>query len=207
QEKMASVVLPDGVRDVPDGSTVAELAAGINPRLARIAIAARVDDRLVDLSHKLRSDIRAEILTEDHAESLAIMRHSTAHVLAQAVRRLYGADVQYTIGPAIENGFYYYFQFSPGATLSPEELPKIEAEMKKVIDANFPSEREEVTCEVARTRMRGEGQRFKDEIITELEDKGERIVSLYRQGDFLDLCRGPHVPSTGRIKGVKLTRI
>jgi threonyl-tRNA synthetase len=131
-----------------------------------------------------------------------VMRHSTAHVLAQALRNLYGTSVQYTIGPVIENGFFYDFELPPG--FSVDELPKVEAEMQKLIDANLPFSREDVSPERAKEILHGESQRFKDEIIDELVKAGEKTVSIYRQGNFTDLCRGPHLPATGKIKAFKL---
>ena len=133
------------------------------------------------------------------------MRHSTAHVLAQALRHLYGKDVQYTIGPVIENGFFYDFELPPG--FSADALPKVEAEMQKIIESNLPFSREDVDPNKAKEILHSENQRFKDEIIDELAKAGETSVSIYRQGDFTDLCRGPHVPTTGKIKSFKLMSV
>lgn len=202
---MANITLPDGsVRHLPDGTTVRDFAAGIGPKLAKAAVVGKVDDQLVDLSRPLTGDRRVSIVTPADPEALEVLRHSTAHILAQAARRLYGADFQYTIGPVIENGFFYDFKFPDGVTLTADDLPKIEEEMKKVVAADLPFGREDVPCAEARQRLAGENQRFKDEIITELEGKGEQTVSLYKQGEFLDLCRGPHLPSTGRVPAFKL---
>jgi len=203
---MAAVKLPDGsVKEVADGTSVRELAESIGKRLAAAAIGAKIDGKPVDLGHKLFGEHQVQILTDRDPEALEMLRHSCAHVMAQALRHLYGRDVQYTIGPVIENGFYYDFKL-PRA-ISAEDLPKIEAEISRIIDADLPFQREEVSAPEARQRLAAENQRFKDEIITELEREGEKTVSLYRQGDFLDLCRGPHVPSTGRIKAVKLLSV
>jgi len=202
---MASIKLPDGsVKEVPDGSTVLQLAESIGKRLAQAAIVGKVDGKLVDLSFPLAGTHEVSIITERDADGLYVMRHSTAHVLAQALRHLYGAKLQYTIGPVIENGFFYDFEFPAGVTISAADLPKVEAEMQKIVAADLKFSREEVEPARAKDLLHAEGQRFKDEIIDELSAAGETSVSIYRQGDFTDLCRGPHVPSTGRIKAFKL---
>jgi threonyl-tRNA synthetase len=203
---MASITLPDGsIKQLADGSTVAELAESIGKRLAAAAVVGRVDGKLVDLSYKLTGDHAVQILTDRDPDALAVMRHSTAHVLAQALRRIYGKEVQYTIGPVIENGFFYDFELPPG--FSADALPKVEAEMQKIIDENCAFSRSDVVPDEARAALKGENQHFKDEIIDELVQQGEKTVSTYRQGDFLDLCRGPHIPATGKIKAFKLTSV
>jgi threonyl-tRNA synthetase len=200
---MASIKLPDGsLKEISDGSTVLQLAESIGKGLARAAIVGRVDGKLVDLGGKLTGEHEVSIITERDPDGLYVMRHSTAHVLAQALRNLYGTSVQYTIGPVIENGFFYDFELPPG--FSVDELPKVEAEMQKLIDANLPFSREDVSPERAKEILHGESQRFKDEIIDELVKAGEKTVSIYRQGNFTDLCRGPHLPATGKIKAFKL---
>ncbi len=203
---MAAITLPDNsVREVPDGITVGEFAATIGRGLAKAALIGKVDGKLVDLSHKLTGPHTVAIVTDKDADGLNVLRHSTAHVLAQALRNLYGEKVQYTIGPVIETGFFYDFELP--VALSHEDLAKVEAEMKKIIDADYPFAREDVVPDKARTELRARQQTFKDEIIAELEQAGEKTVSLYTQGNFLDLCRGPHIPSTGRIKAFKLMSI
>ena len=203
---MAEVKLPDGsIRQVPDGTTVGQLAESIGKRLAQAAIAAQVDGKLVDLSLPLRGNHEVQIVTDRDPQGLYVMRHSTAHVLAQALRHLYGRDVQYTIGPVIDNGFFYDFEFPDG--FRQEDLPKVEAEMQKIIDQKLEFKRDEHPPEHAKELLHGEKQRFKDEIIDELATAGEKTVSTYRQGDFLDLCRGPHVPNTGKIKAFKLLNV
>jgi len=200
---MATITLPDSTtREIPDGTTVAQLAEMIGKRLAAAAIVGRVDGKLVDLSHKLTGNHQVAIVTDRDPDGLFVVRHSTAHVLAQALRHLYGDKVQYTIGPVIEGGFYYDFELPQ--PVSAEDFAKIEAEMQKIIDADYFFRRDEVPPPQARDLLRAQGQRFKDEIIDELANAGEKTVSTYQQGDFLDLCRGPHVPSTGKIKAFKL---
>ena len=205
---MATAILPDGSkRELVDGSTVYQLAESIGRGLAKAAIVGRVDDKLVDLSHKLTGEHKVAIVTEKDADGLLVVRHSTAHVLAQALRHLYGKELQYTIGPVIDNGFFYDIEFPAGVKISVDDLPKIEAEMQKIVASDLQFSREEVSCDQGRALLKGESQRFKDEIINELEQGGEKCVSIYRQGDFTDLCRGPHIPSTGKIKAFKLLSI
>ncbi len=205
---MAHLKLPDGsVRDLPDGSTVAQLAESIGRGLAKAAIVGRVDGKLVDLSHPLAGDHDVAIVTDRDPDGLAVLRHSTAHVLAEALRHLYGATLQYTIGPVIENGFFYDFEFPAGTKFSAEDLPKVEAEMAKIIAADEPFSREDVAPDAAKSLLHDQGQRFKDEIIDALAEKGERTVSIYRQGDFTDLCRGPHIPTTAKIRSFKLNSV
>jgi threonyl-tRNA synthetase len=206
---MPTAILPDSSkRELPEGASVADLALSIGRGLAKAAIVGRVDGRLVDLSHRLVGEVPVAIVTDKDPDALQVMRHSTAHVMAQALRRLYG-NVQYTYGPVLEDGrFYYDIQLPEGAkALSPDDLPKIEAEMQKIIDADLPFAREDCDAETARGTLRGEGQKFKDELIDEIVAKGETRFSIYRQGEFTDLCRGPHVPSTGRIKAFKLLSV
>jgi threonyl-tRNA synthetase len=206
---MATIQLPDGsLKEMPDGTTVKELAESIGRRLAQAAIVGKVDGKLVDLHYKLMGGPhQVQIVTDRDPDGLFVMRHSAAHVLAQALRHLYGKELQYTIGPVIENGFFYDFEFPRGVTISADDLPKVEAEMQKIIAADLPFSREDVPPPKAKDLLHGENQRFKDEIIDELACQGEQTVSIYRQGDFTDLCRGPHVPSTGRIKAFKLNSV
>ena len=203
---MAAIKLPDGtVKEMADGTTVRQLAESIGKRLAQAAIVGRVDGKLVDLSHPLTGTHDVSIVTDRDPDGLFVLRHSTAHVLAQALRHLYGTEVQYTIGPVIENGFFYDFELPK--SFSAEDLPKVEQEMQKIIDADLAFHREEVEPGEAKRQLHGQNQRFKDEIIDELAAAGEKTVSTYQQGDFLDLCRGPHIPSTGRIKAFKLLSV
>ena len=205
---MAIITLPDAsVREVPDGTTVYQFAESIGRGLAKAAIVGKVDGKLVDLSHKLTGNATVAIVTDRDADGLFVLRHSTAHVLAQALRHLYGAELQYTIGPVIDNGFFYDFEFPKGVSFSIEDLPKVEKEMEKIIAANESFSREDVSPSAAKDLLHSQSQRFKDEIIDELEKAGEPSVSIYRQGDFTDLCRGPHLPATGKIKSFKLMSV
>jgi threonyl-tRNA synthetase len=205
---MAKITLPDGsTRDIADGSTVYQLAESIGRGLAKAAIVGKVDGKLVDLSHPLSGDHQVSIVTERDPDGLYVMRHSTAHVLAQALRRMYGATLQYTIGPVIESGFFYDFEFPKGVSFRAEDLPKVEAEMQKIVGENLSFSREDVEPTKAKELLHEQSQRFKDEIIDELATAGESSVSIYRQGDFTDLCRGPHIPSTGKIKSFKLQSV
>ena len=206
---MATAILPDGSkRELPDGSTVYQLAESIGKGLAKAALIGRVDGKAVDLSHALTGEHQVSIVTDRDPEGLNVLRHSTAHVLAQALRRLYGDGLQYTIGPVIDNGFFYDFEFPAGVKITQDDLPKIEREMEAIIAADYKFGREDVLPEDARQRLAARGQtNYKKELIDELEKSGEQTVSLYEQGDFLDLCRGPHLPGTGKIKAFKLMSI
>ena len=205
---MATAILPDGSkRELADGSSVYQLAESIGRGLAKAAIVGRVDGKLVDLEHKLTGEHQVAIVTDKDPDGLSVLRHSTAHVLAQALRRLYGDGLQYTIGPVIENGFYYDFEFPAGVKVTQDDLPKIEKEMEAIIAADYKFGREDVQPEDARQRLGALNQKYKKELIDELEKAGEETVSLYSQGDFLDLCRGPHIPGTGKIKAFKLMSI
>ena len=203
---MALITLPDGsVKEIADGSTVLQLAEGIGKRLAEAAVAAKVDGKVVDLGTPLTGSHVVAILTDRDPEALTVLRHSSAHVMAQALRRVFGDKVQYTIGPVVENGFYYDVEVPGG--ISQEDLPKVEKEMQKIIDQKIAFTREDVAPQEAKNRLHERNQRFKDEIIDDLVKTGTTSVSLYAQGDFLDLCRGPHIPHTGKIKAFKLMKI
>jgi threonyl-tRNA synthetase len=192
------VTLPDGTeRDVPEGTTGAELAALIGPGLARAAVAVKVNGEVRDLSRPLPDGAVVQLLTERDPEALAVLRHSAAHVLATAVRDLFpGAGIGF--GPAIEDGFYYDFDVSRPFT--PEDLERIEARMTEVVAADYPFIREEVTREEAERRFADDP--LKLERIAELGS--DEVISTYTDGPFVDLCRGPHLPSTGRLRHFKL---
>jgi len=201
---MLRITLPDGsVREVSPGTTPLQIARGIGERLARQTVAARLDDCLVDATTPLAHDCRLQLVTLNSAEGLEIYRHSTAHLMAHAVKELFGREVQVTIGPAIENGFYYDF-YSPDHTFSPEDFARIEQKMVELAAADLPIERQTMTSAAAIELFEALGENYKVELIRDLATDQ---VSLYRQGSFVDLCRGPHIPSTGLLKAFKLTSV
>ena len=196
--KTISLTLPDGtVRSAPAGTTARAVAESIGPRLARAAVAARVDGEVWDLDRPISRDAAFEVLTEDHPDALKVVRHSAAHVLATAVRQLF-PEANIGFGPPIQDGFYYDFEVPRPFT--PEDLEGIERKMLEVTAADYPFEREEVDRDEGRAR-------FKDDPLKleRLEEFGEdEVISVYTDGPFVDLCRGPHVPSTARVKHFKL---
>ena len=200
---MPTVSLPDGSRrefDVP--VSVLDVARDIGPGLAKAALAGKVDGRLVDVRHRITADADLAIVTDRDPEGVEIIRHSTAHLLAQAVKELF-PSAQVTIGPVIENGFYYDFAFERAFT--PEDLERLEKRMKELAKADLPVERSVMERDEAVVHFRDMGEEYKAEIIASIPEDQE--ISLYRQGDFIDLCRGPHIPSTGRLKAFKLTKV
>jgi len=200
---MIRITLPDGsIKEFPAPVTVREVAESLGPGLAKAALAGKVDGRLVDLSHRIEHDARVEIVTDRSPEGLEILRHSTAHLLAHAVKELF-PEAQVTIGPVIENGFYYDFAYDRPFT--PEDLEKIEARMRELASQAIPVVREEWPRDQAIEFFKSLGEHYKAEIIASIPE-GETI-SLYRQGGFIDLCRGPHVPSTDKLKAFKLTKV
>lgn len=200
---MIKVKLIDGcMREIEEGSNGYSLAASISKKLAKEAIAAKINDKLVDLNHGLKNDDKVEIITVDSEDGIEIIRHSTAHVMAQAVKRIYG-NVKLAIGPTIKNGFYYDFDLD--ISLTQDDLKKIEDEMNKIINEDLKFKRDDVSKEEALKIMSEKGEYYKVELINAL-DESEKI-SLYEQGDFTDLCRGPHIPSTKFIKAFKLTSV
>jgi len=193
--QMIAITFPDGAkREFPVGTTSAGIAATISPRLAKEAVAAKVDGILVDLSHSLDSDASVSIITRDSPEALELIRHDAAHVMAEAVQELF-PGTQVTIGPAIENGFYY--DFARAEPFTPEDFARIEAKMREIIAADKPLVREVWSRTNAIEHFRFKGEAYKAEIIEDLPEDAE--ISIYRQGDWLDLCRGPHLPSTGKV--------
>jgi len=199
-----AIELPDGsVKDVPSGTTSAEIARSISEGLARQVLAARFNNQLLDLAAPLTQSGSLVLITPGAPEALGILRHSCAHLMAQAVKELYGQDVQVTIGPAIEQGFYYDF-YSDKKTFAPEDFEIIEKKMAELVKADLPITREEISSQAAIELFRAMGETYKVELI---EDLGVEQVSLYRQGNFVDLCRGPHLPRTGLIKAYKLTSV
>ena len=200
---MPTISLPDGSqRSFPEPISVLDIAASIGPGLAKAALAGRVDEHLVDLRHVIERDSRVQIVTDRDPEGVDILRHSTAHLLAQAVKELF-PEAQVTIGPVIENGFYY--DFALGRAFTPEDLAKIEARMLELAKADLPVARSTMPRDEAVQFFTDLGEHYKAEIIAAIP-QGETI-SLYRQGDFVDLCRGPHIPSTGRLKAFKLMKV
>ena len=189
-------------KEFPDGVTPAEIARSISDGLFRNTLVAKVNGKVTEMATPIHEDADVEFLGFDTEEGRRAYRHSTAHVLAQAVKRIY-PTARVAIGPAIENGFYYDFDFM--TPINMESLPAIEAEMKKIIKENIPIVREEVSREKALQFFREQDESYKVELINDLPE--DAVISMYRQGDFIDLCAGPHIPSTGYIKAFKLTSI
>jgi threonyl-tRNA synthetase len=200
---MVKITLSDGnVKELDPGLTVYEVAHSISPGLAKAAIAGKVDGVLVDTSFQIKKDALLVIITDKDPESLEVIRHSAAHLLAQAVKQLF-PSVQVTIGPVIEDGFYYDFAFTRSFT--PEDLTLIEDKMRSIIKENYKITRRELPRDEAIDYFRELGEEYKAKIIADIP--ANETLSLYKQGEFEDLCRGPHVPSTGKIKAFKLTKI
>jgi threonyl-tRNA synthetase len=200
---MPVITLPDGSqRTYADPVTVAQVAADIGPGLAKAALAGRVDGRLVDTSFLIESDATLAIVTGRDADGLEILRHSTAHLLAQAVQAIY-PDAQVTIGPVIEDGFYYDFAFSRPFT--PDDLARFEAKMRELAADDLTVERRLMSRDAAVETFRKLGEHYKAEIIASIP--ANQDISLYGQGEWFDLCRGPHVPSTGKLGAFKLMKV
>ena len=198
-----AITLPDGsVRQVERGSTIADLAASIGPRLAREAVAGRVGGQLVDLATPLEHDTRVEIVMPVSEDGIEVIRHSTAHLMAMAVQELY-PETKVTIGPVIENGFFY--DFDRATPFSDEDLASIEAKMREIAKRDLPVYREVVERDEAIRRFEQLGEHFKVEIIQDLP--ADETVTIYGQGEWFDLCRGPHVPSTGKLGAFKLLNV
>src|ERR671916_2086700 len=203
------VVLPDGTeKELPEGSTGADLAASIGAGLARAALAVKVDGEVRDLARPLQDGTQVAIVTPRDDDSLELIRHDTAHVMAAAILDLY-PGTRISIGPPIEDGFYYDFEFPEGVTVSEHDLPALEERMRAHVKAREEFTREDVTVEQALERFRAEDQPYKVELIEDLAagDGGVETVSLYTNGPFTDLCRGPPAPATGRIKAFKLLSV
>src|SRR5215468_11248673 len=192
---MVNIRLPDGsVRPFEQPVTVAQVAAAIGPGLAKAALAAKVDGKLVDTSFLIDRDAALAVVTDRDPEGLEVLRHSTAHLLAYAVKELF-PDAQVTIGPVVEDGFYYDFSYKRPFT--PEDLAAIEKKMADLATLDEPVVRKLMARDDAVAYFKGLGEHYKAEIIASIP--GEEPISLYREGGFEDLCRGPHVPSTGRL--------
>ena len=200
---MPNITLPDGSqRSFDNPVSVLDVAMDIGPGLAKATLAGKVNGKLVDASFIMNDDAEMSIITSRDEEGLEVIRHSSAHIMAQAVKRLY-PDVQVTIGPTVENGFYY--DFASDDAFTPEHMEAIEAEMKKIIKENIPVERSVMSRDDAVKFFTDMGETYKAQIIESIPSNED--LSLYKQGDFIDLCRGPHVPSTGKIPAVKLTKL
>ena len=200
---MLNITLPDGsVRQFEAPVSVADVAASIGTGLAKAALAGKVDGKLVDTSYRIEQDANLAIVTAKDEEGLDIIRHSTAHLMAYAVQQLF-PDAQVTIGPTIEDGFYYDFAYERPFT--PEDLAAIEKKMDELVKKDIPVERYELSRDEAVAYFKGIGENYKAEIIESIP-QGE-VLSLYREGEFTDLCRGPHVPSTGKLKVFKLMKV
>jgi threonyl-tRNA synthetase len=201
---MINITLPDGSqRQFENPVSVQDVAASIGPGLAKAALAGKVDGKLVDTGFAIDHDANVAIVTEKSPEALEILRHSTAHLLAQATQRLF-PDTQVTIGPVIDNGFYY--DFARKAAFTPDDLAKIEDEMKKIVAEALPVERRVMAKDDAIAFFKDKGEIYKAQIIDDIIPPGEEI-SLYGQGDWVDLCRGPHVPNTNKLRAFKLMKV
>jgi threonyl-tRNA synthetase len=193
---MPTIRLPDGsTKSFPAPVTVAEIASSIGAGLARAALAGRVNGKLVDTGYKVESDADVAIVTDKDPEANDLLRHSTAHLLAHAVKELF-PDAQVTIGPVIENGFYYDFSYKRPFT--PEDLQAIEKRMAEIAKRDAPVQRREMPRDEAVRFFSDMGEKYKAEIIASIPQN--ETISLYGQGNWIDLCRGPHVPSTGKLK-------
>lgn len=200
---MLNITLKDGSKmEIAENTKIYEVASQISEGLGRAAICGRVDGKLVDLKTPLTADCQLEIVTFADDDGKSVYRHTCSHILAQAVKNVF-PTVKLAIGPSISNGFYYDFDFK--TPITKDDFDKIEAEMKKIIKANLPLERIDVSKEEALKHMRELGENYKIELIEELPEN--EAISLYKQGDFTDLCRGPHLSSTGKIKAFKLTSL
>ncbi|WP_242236528.1 threonine--tRNA ligase [Bacillus cereus group sp. BfR-BA-01316] len=203
KEQMIEIKFPDGsVKEFVKGITLEEIAGAISSSLKKKAVAGKVNDQPFDLRRNIEESAKVEIITLDSNEGVEIARHSAAHILAQAVKRMYG-DINLGVGPVIENGFYYDMDLA--SSVNVEDLPKIEKEMKNIINENINIERVEVSREEAKKLFQEMNDSLKLELLEAIPN--EESVTLYRQGEFVDLCRGPHLPSTGYLKAFQLTNV
>src|SRR5512138_3317795 len=203
---LVQVTLPDGSRkEAPRGTTVLDFVkTSIGPGLAKAAYFARLDGEAVDLSRRLERDAKLEVVTTKSPEALEVARHDAAHVMASVVQKLY-PGTQVTIGPAIEDGFYY--DFARETPFTPEDLEKIEKATNEAIAKDVPFVRDEISMEDAIRLFEGMGERYKVEIVRDIAARGAKTLTLYKHGDWVDFCLGPHGPSTGRIGVVKLLNV
>ncbi len=201
---MLQITLKDGsVREVAEGTTVQDFVKSVSNSLAKKVLAAKVDGKTVDLTTPLTKDGAVEFLTFEDADGRWAFRHTASHIMAQAIQHLYGDKVQFAIGPAIENGFYYDVDMEK--RLTDEDLRDIEKEMERIVKQNLPMVRKEISRADALKLFEEKGQSYKVELINDLPE--DALISLYEQGDFVDLCAGPHVVSTGKVKAVKLQSV
>ena len=202
---MPQITLPDGsIRNFDHSVSVMDVATDIGPGLAKATLAGKVNGDLVDASFLIESDSDLAIITSRDDDALELMRHDAAHVMAQAVQELY-PETQVTIGPSIEDGFYY--DFAREEAFVPEDLNKIEQRMHEIVNRDLPIIREVMNRDDAKSAFTNLGEKYKVEIINDIIPEGEE-VSIYRQGDWFDVCRGPHLPSTGKLgKGFKLMKL
>ena len=200
------VTLPDStVREYPDGVTALQVAESISKGLAKVVVAAKVNGETWDFHRPLPQQCRVLLLKEDSPEGLEVIRHSAAHIMAGAVRRLYGPGVKFGYGPPIEDGFYYDMEFPEGVKISEDDLARIEAECRKIVEADYPFERRDLPKEQVVSLMKEMGQGYKVQTLE--ENIKDPTASTYSDGDFTDLCEGPHVPATGRVRAIKLTKV
>jgi threonyl-tRNA synthetase len=201
--ELIKITFPDGaVKEFPEGTTTEDIAGSISPGLRKKALAGKINGSLYDLKRPILEDASFEIITPDSPDALEILRHSSAHLMAQAIKRIYG-NVKLGVGPVIENGFYYDIDLEQ--SLTPEDLPAIEKEMKKIINENLEIIRKEVSRAEAIELFKEMDDEYKLELIEAIPE--DETVTLYQQGEFIDLCRGVHVPSTGKLKEFKLLNI
>jgi threonyl-tRNA synthetase len=200
------VTLPDTtVREYPDGITALQVAESISKGLAKVVVAAKVNGETWDFHRSLPQQCSVLLLKEDSPEGLEVIRHSAAHIMAGAVRRLYGPGVKFGYGPPVEDGFYYDMEFPEGVKISEDDLARIEAECRKIIEADYPFERKDLPKEQVVSLMKEMGQGYKVQTLE--ENIKVPTASTYSDGDFTDLCEGPHVPATGRVRAIKLTKV
>lgn len=200
---MINIIFPDGsAKDYVKGITLEEIAASISSSLKKKAVAGKVNDQLFDLRRNIEQDAKIQIITMDSEEGIEVARHTSAHILAQAVKRIYG-DVKLGVGPVIENGFYYDMDLP--SSIGVEDLPKLEKEMKNIVNENLKIERVEITRKEAEKLFKDVNDHLKLELLEAIPEN--EIVTIYKQGEFVDLCRGPHLPSTGYLKAFQLTHV